>query len=284
MVFEVGLERNYNATTLWGGRELMEPATGLTILGGAIGGAKVAEKVLGPTAEYIGDGLKTWTQRRVQNVANVFEIAAKLLGPKLDQPGAVPPKVLKEVIDQASSNDDRLAGEYFGGVLASSRTEVSRDDRGARFISLIGSLTSYQLRTHYLLYSGFKAAFNGTALNPLSSADRNKLKIFTSFIEYVGAMDFTEKESADALVSHAFFGLNRDGLIENFVFGSVETVRSLVPNANEPGIAVIPTVSGFELFLWAHGLGEKSAREFFNVGTVFEVDTTIPVLKVIAVQ
>ena len=31
----------------------MDPGTGLTILGSAIGGAKLVEKLLGPTADYI---------------------------------------------------------------------------------------------------------------------------------------------------------------------------------------------------------------------------------------
>lgn len=32
---------------------MIDPGTGLTILGTAVGGAKVVEKILGPTAEYV---------------------------------------------------------------------------------------------------------------------------------------------------------------------------------------------------------------------------------------
>lgn len=34
---------------------MIDPGTGLTILGSTIGRAKVVEKILGPTSEYIGE-------------------------------------------------------------------------------------------------------------------------------------------------------------------------------------------------------------------------------------
>ena len=70
----------------------MDPASGLAIVGSAIGGAKVVEKLLGPTAEYGGVGLKNWTERRVHNVSRIFEFAAKALGDRIDSPGAVHPR------------------------------------------------------------------------------------------------------------------------------------------------------------------------------------------------
>ena len=88
-------------------------------------------KVLGPTADYLGGELKTLAQKRVQNVGKIFSNAEKKLGTKLELPGAVPPKVLKTIINEGSYSEDDIAVEYFGGVLASSRTKVSRDDRGA---------------------------------------------------------------------------------------------------------------------------------------------------------
>lgn len=46
----------------------MKPGTGLTILGTAVGSAKLVEKLLGPTADYLGEGLRQWTEKRVENV------------------------------------------------------------------------------------------------------------------------------------------------------------------------------------------------------------------------
>src|SRR6266496_693093 len=118
----------------------MEPASGIAILGTAIGSAKIVEKLLGPTADYLGTGLRSWTEKRVENTRRIFTHAAKLLGDRLESPGSVPPKVLKGILDDGSFCDDELSAEYFGGVLASSRTGVSRDDRGASFTALLGRL------------------------------------------------------------------------------------------------------------------------------------------------
>src|SRR5712691_9549047 len=127
----------------------MDPGTGLAILGSAAGGAKVVEKILGPTAEYLGAGLKNWTEHRIQNVARIFRKAAGKLGSDNDSPGAVPPRVLKEVLDEGSYSDDELTAEYFGGILASGRSPSGRDDRAASYGRLTSELSTYQIRFHY---------------------------------------------------------------------------------------------------------------------------------------
>ena len=65
------------------------------------------------------------------------------LGDKLDRPGQVPPKALKTIVNAGSYFDDAIAVEYIGGVLASSRTEVGRDDRGSRIAKMIDSLSVF---------------------------------------------------------------------------------------------------------------------------------------------
>ena len=88
----------------------------------------VVSRILGPTADYLGGELKEFTQRRMENVGRIFSNAEDKLGDRLNSPGRVPPKVLKTIINEGSYSDDQIAVDYFGGVLASSRTEVSRDD------------------------------------------------------------------------------------------------------------------------------------------------------------
>src|SRR5689334_6596048 len=100
----------------------MEPGTGLTVLGTAVGGAKLIEKLLGPTADYVGEGLRSWTQRRVQNTAAVFQKATVLLGERLNHAGAVPPRVLDRILLEAPVTEDELASSYLAGVLAASRS------------------------------------------------------------------------------------------------------------------------------------------------------------------
>ena len=64
----------------------MDAGSGLAILGSTIGGAKIIEKLLGPTAEYLGEGLKSWTSKRVQNVGRIFKNAQTKLGERIDAP------------------------------------------------------------------------------------------------------------------------------------------------------------------------------------------------------
>src|SRR3990167_4792547 len=102
----------------------MDVGTGLALFGSA----KFIEKLLGPTADYLGEGIKDWAKKQKENVGNIFLNAQKKLGDKIETEGMVSPKVLKGILNEGSFCEDFLAVEYFGGVLASSRSGISRDD------------------------------------------------------------------------------------------------------------------------------------------------------------
>lgn len=55
----------------------------------------LAERVLGPTADYLGEGLQGWTERRRRNVERIIGKADALLVDEQRARGSVPPKVLK---------------------------------------------------------------------------------------------------------------------------------------------------------------------------------------------
>ena len=248
----------------------MDPSTGLTILGTAIGSAKTVEKILGPTADYIGGGLKNWTERRVQNVANIFANARERLGAKLEEGGSVPPKVLKEILNEGSFCDDELAAEYFGGVLASSRSEVSRDDRGASFAALVSRLTTYQLRTHCFFYHVVKAIFDGDSLTVLQPEGRNRLQTFIPVKSWAIAMEFSDKENLQTILQHVMFGLLREGLIEqDFTFGPAEEMKRHVGETATSGILFKPSALGVELFYWAYGKGDIGIERFLEPTITF---------------
>ena len=94
----------------------MDIGTGLSVLGSA----SILKKLLGPTADYVGDELKEITRMRVENLKQIFANATKKVGDGIDKPGAVPPKVLYGILSEGSFCDDLFVGEYMGGVLASS--------------------------------------------------------------------------------------------------------------------------------------------------------------------
>ena len=217
------------------------------------------EKLLGPTANYLGEELKTFVEIKAQNIAKVFSNAEKKLGSRIDSPGRVPPKVLKEVINAGAYAEDDIAVEYLGGVLASSKTEMGRDDRGARLIKIIDNLSSYQLRTHYLIYSTVAHIFSNPENSFALSEDRNKMEIFIPSIDYIRSMQFIEKEINDMqIMSHIWHGLSSENLIENtWGYGDQKILHKIASSAPGDGIICRPSALGAELFLWAFGYANR---------------------------
>ncbi|MBT5305471.1 MAG: hypothetical protein HOL31_10365 [Candidatus Scalindua sp.] len=242
----------------------MEPATGLTILGGAIGSAKVLEKLLGPTADYLGGGIKNYTEKGLGNLKRVFSHAESTLGKKIEEPGQVPPKVLKGILEEGYFAEDQLSAQYFGGVLASSRTGVNRDDRGASFIQLVGRLSTYQIRAHFIFYTLFTRLCSGRSENLGILDERRKLKIWIPGTLFVIAMDFQSDEDLKVLTTHTMDGLVREALIdEEWAAGSMAHIKKFSRlKVDTNGIVFHPSPVELELYLWAHGVSSVSAGNF----------------------
>ncbi len=236
-------------------------------------GKDIVLKILGPTADYLGGELKEFTQRRMVNVGRIFSNAEKKLCGKLNSPGQVPPKVLKTIINEGSYADDVVAVEYFGGVLASSRTEVSRDDRGARIAKIIDNMSAYQMRTHYLIYSTIAQMFSHRANSFNLTEDRVRMQLFMPFQGFAIAMDFTQQEwDNPQILTHIFHGLSTDGLIEiGWAYGNQEILKTHGDNVPGDGIVCTPSALGVELFLWAFGYGDKELNFLLRNDSSLEI-------------
>lgn len=224
------------------------------------------EKLLGPTASYLGDGLRDFTQRRAQAIGSIFKSAQAKLGNRVDAPGEVPPKVLRLILNEGSYASAPLEVEYFGGILASARTEGGRDDRGARLAKAVDTLSTYQLRTHYLIYATVRALFADRGI-PFSMENRSKMKIFISIQDYIAGMEFDPHEDKQLIqiLNHVFFGLHADNLIEDiWQYGPREHMVKLWPAAPSDGIIFQPSALGAELFLAAHGCADKPLNYLFS--------------------
>ena len=230
------------------------PSTGLS---GAIG--DILKKLVEPLAEELGQDLLEYKRRRRENADKILLNAGEKLGDKLNSPGRVPLKVFKTVINEGSYFDDAVATEYFGGVLASSRTEVDRDDRGARLAKMIDNMSAYQLRSHYLIYSTISELFSNSGNSFNLPENRRKMQLFMPLQDYAETMEFTQPEWDNRqMLNHIFHGLNGDGLIENdWRFGPKESLKRMFSGAPSAGIVGIPTALGAELLLWAFGHGDK---------------------------
>jgi hypothetical protein len=259
---------------------MVEPGTGLTVLGSA----PIVLKILGPTADYVGDGLQQWTERRGQNIRRVFEHAEKRLGKDgLDKPGAVPPRVLKEILEAGSYCDDELGAAYFGGILASSKSAVPRDDRGATLAALAARLSTYQLRCHYLLYSHAQRLLVGSDLNLGLKTERLEHgEVFVPWAAWVQGMDFNEDEfvRGSEIAGHALSGLRREDLIDSpYGHAGAADLRDAFRNRNFPepgGIVFTLSLPGIELFVVAHGHSGIPKRTYIASDLDFEAQIPIP--------
>ena len=253
----------------------MDLGTGLAVLGSK----DIIVKVLGPTADYIGTELKSFTENRIKNLKQIFSNAHKKLGNKINTNGSVSPKVLRGIINEGSYADDFLSIEYFSGVLASSRTSISRDDRGTYFNSLISRLSTYQLRMHYIFYHALKKKFNGENINFGLENERKKMRLLIPWFSFFKAMDFTNEEVSQSAtyVDHIINGLLREQLIDPwFQFGNKEFLKKFSKDISEHGgLLLQPNRIGFELFFWAYGLGDENPRSFLNKDKYFELDSRI---------
>jgi hypothetical protein len=235
----------------------------LVAIGGGLTGGKILEKLLGPTAEYLGQGMLTFAKRRSENIQRIFSNAGKKLGDRIESPGSVPPRVLAGVLNEGSYREDKLDVEYFGGVLASARTSISRDDRAASNVALVSRLTTYQLRSHYILYRTIKRLFNGTNIAVSSPAGRLSLELLIPLSVYSTAMDFSEEEDNWSLLHHAMSGLGHEDLIEKQgTWNGGPIAYSIRPESED--ISVTPSVRGIELFLAAYGFGHFGVDRFLS--------------------
>ena len=58
----------------------MEPETALVIFGGAVGSKEILVKLLGPTADYLGGEIRSYTQKAAENLGRIFSNAQRKLG------------------------------------------------------------------------------------------------------------------------------------------------------------------------------------------------------------
>lgn len=253
----------------------MDLTTVITILGGE----KLIEKILGPSFEYIGNNLRQYTEKMHNNLASVFKNAGEKLGNRINESGAVSPKVLKSILDNGAWCEEELQAEYFGGVLASSRNESPRDDRGAYYSGIITSLTAYQIRLHYLIYMEIRKLFVGQHFNIGETSDRERMEIFIPYTTYSDAMAFSETEKKDfvSIMQHSVWGLHNASLVDSFRYGPQDSLVKHFPGIKEEGGFILkPSQLGAELFLWAYGYGQYPANTLFDSSIAFkEVESIV---------
>lgn len=213
-------------------------------------------KLVGPSIGEVGEVLRRWTEFRLRNVSRIAENAA--LKADVNEEGDVPFRVAIHILEEGSLSGDDILVEYLGGVLASSRSSVGRDDRGHALVGLTSRLSSYQLRSHCIVYTIIRRLLKGGPTNVFDAEElRKEAAVFVPIGVYRAAMEFGPDEDEDVLFWHAMGGLTKEGLLHSVKAGE-DVIRAEIPGFTEEGFIATPTPAGAELFLWAFGFGRQS--------------------------
>lgn len=238
----------------------------VTTIGGAAIVAYIGKdglnKLLGPTAEYLGHELQYMVEKSHRNLGRIFAKSIKKLGGRINIQGAVNPRILKEVYEEGRFCEDGITSEYYSGILAASRGIDIEDNRGLSYLNTIRSMSSYEIKLHYIAYALFKLIFDGAEFKDYLSLD-GRLKYLTARI---GLMDFTMsmKLSSDSDIEvigvHSVTGLVRKGVLaDNSYYG-----RPIPEKSFEGALQLFPTLYGLELFLWANAINNIVPGELFK--------------------
>lgn len=257
----------------------MDEETGLTLGGTAIT-LDMIRRVFGPTADYLGDELQGWVEHRIEEAKRIIEKARRKQESEPDGDEAVPPRVAKGVFEEGPYFDNELGAEYFGGILAASRTSKRYDDRGSSYVNLVSRLSSYQIAIHYLFYKSIREIYSENNLNLSDEKEMGKIKTFFPLVTLEVNIDIEDigSEKYKSSLQHIFFGLIREDLIGYLRWGPKEELpyKDNI-DRDTSGVVFDPTALGVSLYLWAHGKGSTDLNRFLdkNLNLVSDVETEL---------
>jgi hypothetical protein len=214
--------------------------TAALIAAGAAVGSRTVDKVLGPSAEQLGEILnERLTEFRARNIGRVIEAAER----KGDRDGTVPPRVAHRLLEDGSYCDDELMAEYLGGVLAGSRTPDGRDDRAVTWSALVTSMSALEVRAHFLIYRAIARKVQGTDVNLWDKPGRHAATLVCDAVEFVQTVGSGSGLSSHEVLPNTIPGLYRLGLVDEYSWGSEIAAE----------LSIRPTVPGIQLYGWALG-------------------------------
>ncbi len=222
------------------------------------------ERVLGPSAGAVGEILRRYPEYRLRNVQRIVECADAKTG-ALDESTTVNPRVARILLEDGSYCDDELIAHYLAGLLAGSRSPQGREDRAVSWSKLVTSLSSLQIRAHYLLYREWAARLRIIGVYELGvEAARIQATMEISSREFGRLLaGETAADDRDAM-SDALGGLIRVQLLDDTFQHNGEVVR------------VTPSIAGLELYGWAQGLPGLPPRSFASRAQLFAITAAIP--------
>jgi len=113
-------------------------------------GEWAVKKLLGPTLDTMGGDLD-----KLYSIGRDKILSVGIRKSNIGDDKKANLRVARDVFWNGSFTDEAICAEYFGGILASSRSIDGKDDAGIFYADIIKSLSSSQLRLHYTIYRSF---------------------------------------------------------------------------------------------------------------------------------
>jgi hypothetical protein len=207
-------------------------------------GAWFGNKLLGPTAEIIGVDLKQLYEKgKDKIVANAIRKTKDI-----ESAGQTNLRVSRDVFWNGSFTDESICAEYFGGILAASRSVDGKDDTGVFYVDIIKSLSSGQLKVHYILYRILnKILLNDETkkdLNPGQESELQQLRVYIP--QKMGLLEQLGREDLGAILH---------GLHSKKLIGDFESNNFKLENGTAvPYVRFVPTALGIQLFAIANNM------------------------------
>ena len=217
-------------------------------------GEWAAKRVLGPALEEMGEDFKKLYALGRDKIIR----AARRKITNLDDGKRANLRVARDVFWNGAFSNTDICVEYFGGILAASRSEDGQDDDAIQFLDVIRSMSSSQLKLHYILY---------TCLNKILMQSNDKPNVASGRDIQARVAYFSWQELAESFNIEAHTALNilhREGLLHEY--------KLEYDGANDAKLAYImirPTTFGIFLYAAVHNrleewpnFGRKEFGEF----------------------
>lgn len=117
--------------------------------------AFVANKLFGSTLDTIGGDLNSAYKTGRDKL--LAKAAAKVVDPGDGKSPNL--RVARDVLWNGAITDNEVCAEYFGGILAASRSGDGSDDSALHYLDVIKSLSAKQLHLHYCIYRAIQKRF-----------------------------------------------------------------------------------------------------------------------------
>jgi hypothetical protein len=222
----------------------------------------VGKKIFGKTLDVISSDIANLYQKGRDKI--IEKATIKIVN--IDDGKTANLRVTRDVFWIGSFTDEAICAEYFGGILASSRSEDGKDDSGVYYVDIIKSLSSKQLLLHYVIYSSLNEILSSnpekSKLNPGQATELQRESLFLSTNELSKIVD-------DNDFGRDLHALHAKGLIGDFQTGS----HKLKNEQEVPNLKVSPTSLGVQLYAVAHNkLTEWRSFATVNFGEFDDIE------------